>query len=927
MAVNYLPIKAVSFVNDNIIVAASGRFLEFWCLQTRALVSAPTQISDRDSISGIVILPSARILVFAGRQILLLNYAPSFEILKDQTQGFQFSDRIVHVEPLGDDQAIVTLSHGQTLLFQLSTCCIKQTFSLEQDYLIYSSSAISVAGRLFVALGTVFDGVEIFELDKQQLKLVKRIHLKGHQGSIFGLAFHASGNHLVSCSDDRTVRLWKLPLLTDLKEPIELCADKVMVGHRSRVWRVLFGHDMIFSAAEDSTVRLWDLDGTSYQVLAGHRGLNIWALAWQKDRLVSGGDDCSLRLWSLDRSDQVTLDCIDANDHGEPKCFDFMDSPNHLAVLYANGFVSGLDCIIPLESLERQATFCASSAHCLYIFGNLAGQLHIQYQNVHQQINLFTSKVAFLNILSTSSNGFSVFAQSGNGTASLVSLDYSASMPTTTIVACELPETVASSTHMLSTGELLLGTRDGRVLLYQGTEKHFSPLARISQDAVTCIRSMPDEASILITDRAGNLSCYHLNATERTLIMSWSSKVTNSWLEQVDILANGRILVAGFKGTEFFLKCYQTGQIIMQLTTGGAHRFWRLQIASNGEWVYFGFIRLGKLHWCVKSLQVDLAVILKAPLHGAEIRTVAIATNGLVATGGEDGCLVVTRMTTTGTDFRAIASTTAHRSGIKAVCWHDDLLFSAGSSEELLCHKLLSDGNLQFLARAAAFSQVRDVRIMDISLEIENDGTVLMAAASSDSFIRTWRFNVLSREFVFLSAVEAHPGHCVLSIKLCKLDGALFIVSGGTDGLLCVSCDPDNLRLACQSKIHQSGINSIAIVNSMIASGGDDGKLSIQSIELVDGSSPMLQILDSVPEADHSTITGLIWRDEATLCSVSIDQLIKIWVLVDNKTLRRRRAAVTDVADPAAISIMDSNVVIVGAGMQLLPLDRIISPS
>lgn len=933
MLVGHLPYKALAYVNDEVLVAAAGRFLEFWSVAEGKRLSAAMQVSDRNPISGLLVVSSTHILVSAGRQLLLVHYTSSYQVSRDSIAGYQFGDRIVNLEPLDEDRIIVTLSHCQTIIFSVSRCNVERTFCLESNYLIYSSCVLRTLGKTLVAFGTVFDGVEIFELDTERGRLVKRIRLRGHEGSIFGLCAHASNHCLVSCSDDRTVRLWRIPSIEEPSEqPIDLCAEKIMVGHGARVWRVRFHHDTIISAAEDSTVRLWDLQGVCQNILRGHRGLNIWAVACRNDWLVSGGDDCSLRRWPLDDSDQPRLNCLGHQGDAEPKCFAFVEDAraDELAVLYANGSVSGFDCQISRDRIDRHAVFRAFPSRRLFIFGNLAGEVHIQHDTHTAQFDLgFNAKVVFLEA-AVSGNRVTILAQSGHGVVALLVLSLSLdAMPSATMIKdIGLRDSIVCCVLFRGSGDLLLlGTRDGRILLYRRMEGEIRVLARVGRDAVTCIRAGPqDDTLLLVTDRSGTLSCHRLDPATPLLSPQWSSRMTKSWLEQVDVLPNGDIYVAGFESTVFFLKCHQTGQTMLQLTTGGAHRFWRLQFFPTERRVSFGFVRLGRLYWCSKSLDVEPSVIIRAPLHGAEIRAVASSPHqDHLITGGEDGRLVVTRVDVAGADLLVRASFVAHRSGIKAVICHEDLVFSAGSSEELLCHRRLSDGNLQQLAKANAVSKVRDIRIMSIATHVAN-GSIVVAAACSDSFVRTWRLDRERGQLLFTSELEAHPGHCVLVVAFCDIDASSMIVTGGTDGMLCICSDPQALKLVCQSRIHQSGINAISIRGSTIATGGDDGRLCLQSLS--PSASPSaslwnLQSLDAVPEANHSTITGLAWIDDMTLASVSIDQLVKIWRLDGASKLRQWRAAVMDVADPAAMTIMQNHFVIVGAGLQLFPLDRV----
>lgn len=165
------------------------------------------------------------------------------------------------------------------------------------------------------------------------------LQLKGHEGTVWSLAWSADDAWLLSGGKDRTARLWNVgagegKTLSSFNQDVRATAfipgaDRVAfsVGTGIRVFDInsaqevqrLSGHTAavkvllaspdgrrLYSAGEDRSVRVWEmLTGREVQRFAKHTSeVNTLALLSNDGPLLSAGRDQAIRLWDL-RSGQV----------------------------------------------------------------------------------------------------------------------------------------------------------------------------------------------------------------------------------------------------------------------------------------------------------------------------------------------------------------------------------------------------------------------------------------------------------------------------------------------------------------------------------------------------------------------------------------------------------------------------------------------
>lgn len=160
--------------------------------------------------------------------------------------------------------------------------------------------------------------------------------LIGHSGAVYGLSFSPDKRTLLTCSEDKTVRLWSMDTYTSLvayrghTEPIwdvafgpfghyfatashdqtamlwstdHIYPLRIFAGHMSDVECVCFHPNgcYLFTGSADKTVRMWDVaKGVCVRVFMGHAG-PVTALACSPNGrwIVAAGEDAAIVVWDI----------------------------------------------------------------------------------------------------------------------------------------------------------------------------------------------------------------------------------------------------------------------------------------------------------------------------------------------------------------------------------------------------------------------------------------------------------------------------------------------------------------------------------------------------------------------------------------------------------------------------------------------------
>ncbi|XP_003744593.1 WD repeat-containing protein 6 [Galendromus occidentalis] len=521
--------------------------------------------------------------------------------------------------------------------------------------------------------------------------------------------------------------------------------------------------------------------------------------------------------------------------------------------------------------------------------------------------------------------------------------------------------------------QIVVGDRQGNVLLYSissvaNTTQPLSILTHLhGSNGTTDLQLVQDR--ILSCGRNGCM--YQLDVQKNRLVilrklwlhspMSWVAKY---------LFFEERLMVAGFIADEFVVCDPETDYVLWSITAKGcAHKPWDCGI--HRDRLYFA--TANRIDGGVSYEQIDirkkLAKIAKLPLHRKKINCVQTLWSEpdrtVIVTGGEDNLAIISEVK--GNRIRPVIRLYEHISSIKAVdiveiCSDDRLLVTCGGRAQLNVWWIASDLSVKVMDQHFIWNPDRSsnkpwknsyrrklealTRYMAVGLKrIEKSipPRFHITTACSDGVIRLFDY-VLDGKLEILKVITPNEFCHQQSFWLSRMETFSgcpdppengLIVNAATNGeLTCYDASSSPECLAQATRVHQSGVNAVALRGRHIATGGDDNALVITELRTVptlptpvgtadepeSGLRFKFEIKATMEKAHSAQITSVQWWTDKILMTVAIDQRVSWWTFDENSTLSScARSVMVCIADVSGATILGNNdILIVGQGVEII---------
>ncbi|XP_045593332.1 WD repeat-containing protein 81 isoform X2 [Procambarus clarkii] len=176
-------------------------------------------------------------------------------------------------------------------------------------------------------------------------KQIKLQTFTGHTNSVKSIHVLDNENSFISCSKDKTVKLWSLRSQGDGNTHVS--AQWTYTGHKKSVFGVTFSDSMRYAASCDSTVHVWDpfiCAGVKQLDSLRHSPVTVLtAMAAPSTLLVAATTDATLKFIDLRTCNYTHEFKVSMGGAGLVRCIDTSGDGRLVTVAHSSGVISVLD--------------------------------------------------------------------------------------------------------------------------------------------------------------------------------------------------------------------------------------------------------------------------------------------------------------------------------------------------------------------------------------------------------------------------------------------------------------------------------------------------------------------------------------------------------------------------------------------------------
>lgn len=944
---HYGPVTALRFAQNRLFVGYGPYLKVFSCDDAVSLV-ASVQVFKRNKIHSITVLADGEsVAVAGGRSFAVVEIA---DFLAGKPVVEKAINEWIVACALMEDELLLLTSHNEVLRVALPSFSLKEKVRCSEVSILYSGSiTITNDGRVLVAAGTVMSGVLVWDLHSRRI-----LHnLTDHEGSIFGVKIDSHGQYIVSCSDDRSVKLYDFP------------SGRLLAsgwGHGSRIWLLDFvetAHDVVtlFSTGEDCTARLWTyilgnelLTQTEFWDNC-HLGKHIWSGDVDSERKLTatGGADGKVRLHDISHQHDVVTEY-------SPEAISLSSGVKFAAKEVIKQFAElpEVNVLIVMTSLENMFTRCGDkwtavdlpmkkdnlilrqfTSDAVAVVSKLGDQLILSFNGTTEPTPVFVKssfdpKYKIINAFAVTTNDTAyLIMDSPHPQAPLLFSSFTKNYAFAETLSLPKPNPrvfIPTTMHLDSTNSwLFVGSRHSNFAVYDLKAEEPSPHVfwkLCPGDTITSISTVelsPGECVVLVTNRDGIYLYVRFSISggqfHHEIVLQ--NKLSKGFIEG-GFVNGSELLLYGFRSSAFYL-WNETRQIeIAHEVCGGAHRKWTFIRGSNTQ--TFAYISKSTLVLKAFSSRFESAGLLVEGTHGREIRGVALSNfqesdgSRLIVTASEDATVMLGNLNDKG-EVKYQWTMNNHISGLQTVSFlSSDYVASSAANEELLIWRItrLSGGVVAMTeeCRMEPSEKNPDLRIMDFA-SIECDNGFWVASVYSNSKVKLFFYDTTSRAFS-LVAHATYSTFCILNVNFIESNDKTYLMVGTTDGNITIWDVTSNLTVGevtelaapvIKQQLHQSGVKAALVVPEesgwTLLTGGDDNALISSTLQLSEGTLT-LTVDTFVEEAASATITGIAFAGNKRILVTSVDQIVRLWSY--DQGLTCRSASYTTVADTGCCS-------------------------